>query len=279
MGSKKRKRSSSSSSSDSSEGSDLVVIRKQLKKALKDVKRLTGAYYVEGCQRPRPGFEHVVHRCVTCDGGLVTVRNLSHQDVVYRKAQIVARAEPCEQERSATTVSVFSVGKVEVKSFQRWELLTQVNKNLDPAQFEQLLRLVNEFRDCFARNVAEIGATTAAKKLTLTDDKPVVYRPYRLSHHERRIVRDLVNDLLGSGVIRESESPYSSPILLVRKKDGQHRMCVDYRQLNSKTIKDRFPLPRVDEHLDKLSGAKFFEWVLSNPNGHQIDSKDSICYA
>ncbi|XP_064212858.1 uncharacterized protein LOC135266312 [Tribolium castaneum] len=62
-----------------------------------------GAYYVEGCQRPRPGFEHVVHRCVTCDGGLVTVRNLSHQDLVYRKAQIVARAEPCEQERTATT--------------------------------------------------------------------------------------------------------------------------------------------------------------------------------
>ncbi|KYB24754.1 hypothetical protein TcasGA2_TC031587 [Tribolium castaneum] len=218
-----------------------------------------GAYYVEGCQRPRPGFEHVVHRCVTCDGGLVTVRNLSHQDLVYRKAQIVARAEPCEQERTATTVSVFSVGKVEVKSFQRWELLTQVNKNLDPAQFEQLLQLVNEFRDCFARNVAEIGATTVAEmKLTLTDDKPVIYRPYRLSHHERRIVRDIVNDLLGSGVIRESDSPYSSPILLVRKKDGQHRMCVDYRQLNSKTIKDRFPLPRVDEHLDKLNGAKFF---------------------
>nr|XP_008191903.1 PREDICTED: uncharacterized protein LOC100141851 isoform X1 [Tribolium castaneum] len=218
-----------------------------------------GAYYVEGCQRSRPGFEHVVHRCVTCDGGLVTVRNLSHQDLVYRKAQIVARAEPCEQERTATTVSVFSMGKVEVKSFQRWELLTQVNKNLDPAQFEQLLQLVNEFRDCFARNVAEIGATTATEmKLTLTDDKPVIYRPYRLSHHERRIVRDIVNDLLGSGVIRESDSPYSSPILLVRKKDGQHRMCVDYRQLNSKTIKDRFPLPRVDEHLDKLNGAKFF---------------------
>ncbi|XP_064211658.1 uncharacterized protein LOC103313554 isoform X2 [Tribolium castaneum] len=196
-----------------------------------------GAYYVEGCQRPRPGFEHVVHRCVTCDGGLVTVRNLSHQDLVYRKAQIVARAEPCEQERTVTTVSVFSVGKVEVKSFQRWELLTQVNKNLDPAQFEQLLQLVNEFRDCFARNVAEI-----------------VYRPYRLSHHERRIVRDIVNDLLGSGVIRESDSPYSSPILLVRKKDGQHRMCVDYRQLNSKTIKDRFPLPRFFTTLDLASG-------------------------
>ncbi|XP_064211389.1 uncharacterized protein LOC135265578 [Tribolium castaneum] len=223
-----------------------------------------GAYYVEGCQRPRPGFEHVVHRCVTCDGGLVTVRNLSHQDLVYRKAQIVTRAEPCEQERTATTVSVFSVGKVEVKSFQRWELLTQVNKNLDPAQFEQLLQLVNEFRDCFARNVAEIGATTAAEmKLTLTDDKPVIYRPYRLSHHERRIVRDIVNDLLGSGVIRESDSPYSSPILLVRKALSQASLCGYFR----KYVKDYATIANSLTSLLKKGSA--FVWEEAQERAFQ----------
>ena len=60
------------------------------------------------------------------------------------------------------------------------------------------------------------------------------------------------------GIVRESSSPYSSPLVIVKKKDSSMRMCVDYRQLNAKTRKDSFLLPRIEESLDSQSGAKLF---------------------
>ena len=67
-----------------------------------------------------------------------------------------------------------------------------------------------------------------------------------------------IKDLLEQGSIRPSASPYGAPILFVPKKDGRRRMCMDYRALNKQTIKDRFPLPRIDQLMDKLDKAKIF---------------------
>lgn len=75
---------------------------------------------------------------------------------------------------------------------------------------------------------------------------------------EYDVVKTHINQLLEAQVIREICSPYASPIVLVKKKDGGLRMCVDYRQLNSKTRKDAFPLPRIEETLDALTGARWF---------------------
>lgn len=84
-------------------------------------------------------------------------------------------------------------------------------------------------------------------KIGLLDDKPVVYRPYRLSFSERGQVREIVNELLENDIICESNSNYASPILMVKKKTGEQRLCVDYRALNNKTRKDCFPLPVIDD--------------------------------
>lgn len=70
-------------------------------------------------------------------------------------------------------------------------------------------------------------------------------------------LRDLVNELLDNNIIRDSESPYASRILLVKNKTAKY-VCVDNRSLNAKTIKDRYPIPRNDEHLDRLSGCKYY---------------------
>ena len=67
-----------------------------------------------------------------------------------------------------------------------------------------------------------------------------------------------IDDMLAKGVIQPSNSPWSSPIVLVKKKDGTHRFCVDYRRLNSCTLQDAYPLPRIDESLDQLSGSTWF---------------------
>ncbi|KAF8774815.1 Retrovirus-related Pol polyprotein like [Argiope bruennichi] len=88
--------------------------------------------------------------------------------------------------------------------------------------------------------------------------KPVSRSPYRASNYERQVLREIVQELKGQGVIRDSCSEYSSPVLLVSKKTGDKRMVIDYRHLNSQTIKDKFPLPCIDDLLERLSGFSLF---------------------
>ena len=71
-------------------------------------------------------------------------------------------------------------------------------------------------------------------------------------------VRQHLKEMLDAGTIRESQSPFSSNIVLVRKKDNSLRFCIDYRKLNNRTIRDAYSLPRIDESLDSLSGSKYF---------------------
>jgi hypothetical protein len=98
---------------------------------------------------------------------------------------------------------------------------------------------------------------------------------YRLSPLELDEVKRQVTDLLAKGMVRPSTSPYSAPILFVGKKDGGLRMCIDYRGLNATTVKNRYPLPRVDDLLDKLQGSSFFSSIDLQQGYNQIRIADS----
>ena len=98
--------------------------------------------------------------------------------------------------------------------------------------------------------------------------------PYRLSPKEHEELQAQIEDLLAQGHIRPSTSPYGAPVLFVPKKDGRWRMCVDYRALNRQTIRDRYPLPRIDDLLDRLGKAKHFTTLDLATGYHQIAVKN-----
>lgn len=134
-----------------------------------------------------------------------------------------------------------------------------IGNTVDEAHVKRLLGLLEKFKHCFASCMKELGCTNVAEMhIELNSTRPVVYRPYRLSHTEREQVRDMVGEMMEAGIIRESTSEYASPIILVRKKDGKHRLCVDYRLLNSVTVKERYPMPVIEDEIARLSGQAYF---------------------
>lgn len=124
---------------------------------------------------------------------------------------------------------------------------------------ERVQALLWQYQSVFSVHEGDLGCTTLlSHEIPLMDDTPVRQWYRRIPPSEYEVVKAHINMLLEAKVIRESCSPYASPIVLVKKKDGSLRMCVDYRQLNARTRKDAFPLPRIAESLDSLTGARWF---------------------
>ena len=95
--------------------------------------------------------------------------------------------------------------------------------------------------------------------------RPVKLPPYRLPHAHRETVQREIEEMLEAGIIEPSQSEWSAPIVLVKKKDGTLRLCVDYRRLNSVSKSDAYPMPRIDDLIDQLGEARYLTTLVTKP--------------
>lgn len=111
--------------------------------------------------------------------------------------------------------------------------------------------------------------------LVLKEDEPEYQQARRMSLSEKEVVNAQIQEWLEKGVIRPSTSDYASSVVLVRKKNGSHRLCVDYRALNKKIVKDIYPLPLIDDQLDALQGARVFNMLDLQDGFFHVEVEES----
>ena len=152
---------------------------------------------------------------------------------------------------------------------------TNIGANLGSTEVTRMRGLLERNRLAFAQDEGDIGqANGVVHAIQLEDPTPINTNPYRKSPFERAKISEQVRKMLALGVIDESQSPWSSPVVIVRKKDGSSRFCVDFRKVNAKTKKDVYPLPRTDDALSYLRGSRYFS-VLDLLSGYwQIRMSD-----
>jgi transposase InsO family protein len=157
---------------------------------------------------------------------------------------------------------------------EKIETLTLHIENLK--QRQQLQHVLWKYGKVFDLHKPSIIKATVYHAIETGTYPPIYTSPYRVSYKDEQTQREEIDKLLKQGIIEESASPWSSPIVLVRKKDGSVRFCVDFRKLNNVTTKDAFPIPRIDDIFDHLSQAEYYTTIDFKSGYFQVglDPKD-----
>ena len=188
----------------------------------------------------------------------VMIVNETGRDFTIPARSVIGIAEVLEDSDSC----ISSIGEQTQKSSETEDIPESQKVNLShvsEAQRQKLQELLDKNNDLFAKNDCDLGRTHLVKaKIDTGDHSPIKQAPYRLPFSQRQMVQEHIDEMLKAGVISPSQSPWASPIVIVDKKDGSKRFCVDLRALNRITKKNSYPLPRIDDILASLDGSKYF---------------------
>ena len=149
------------------------------------------------------------------------------------------------------------------------------DEDLTPDQIKMVHSLLLQYRDIFSKGDFDIGQASAIKhRIDVTNGVPFKQRHRHVPPSMYEEVKNHLQQLLEKGIIKESSSPWSSGVVLVRKKNGKLRFCVDYRQLNQRTVKDSYALPRIEEITDNLKGSKYFTTLDMRSGFYQVEIEE-----
>ena len=155
-------------------------------------------------------------------------------------------------------------------SLQHSCMIRVQNSQVTPVP-KSLTQLLDQYQDIFKEPISLPPIRELDHQIPhIPDAKPFKINPYKYPHMQKSKIERQVKDLLQSGIIQPSHSPFASPALLVKKKDRSWRLCINYRQLNNLTIKDKFSIPIIDDLLDELHNAKIFSKIDLRSGYHQI---------
>ena len=155
------------------------------------------------------------------------------------------------------------------------ELPFEINLNstdLTSDEMKTVKHLLVEFKDIFSGGPYDIGCTKLLQHtIDTSSDKPILQRPRRLPIHVQAEVQMMIEDMVKCGIIQPSRSPWCAPIVVVTKKNGTKRLCVDFRKLNNITVRDSYPLPRIEDVLNVLAGCRYFSALDMKSGYHQVE--------
>jgi len=235
-----------------------------------------GDWLVEPLTKPIGGRPLMVARALIRGGDQripIEVMNPTSEDVILYRKTNAALLQPVELSTDIEPIPVGEEGKPipqgmksTVHQISTEKLKPELQKLLDEIQYPLSATEKDAVKQMLCRNQKAfqcegepLGRTDIVKHdIITTTDRPIKQKPRRFPIHQRDEGNKIVEEMLGADVIEPSSSPWTSPVVLVKKKDGSTRFCVDYRKLNEISVKDAYPLPRIDESLDALSGAQCF---------------------
>ena len=190
----------------------------------------------------------------------VLVSNFSQETVVVNPFTEVGMIAQVTAIQSVTDDRIRLRGVTGELHHHLRDLVDQTSGDLDGDQRSRLAEVLLEYADIFPVPGDPLTSHTDAVEhdINTGDRSPIRCAPHRMSPQKMKKEEDCVTEMLTGSQIEASDIPWSSPVVLVTKKDGGTRFCVDYRQLNDATIKDAYPLPRIDDTLDMLAGKQWF---------------------
>ena len=163
----------------------------------------------------------------------------------------------------------------ETSKYKIYPNIDLTNSDISEEEKKQMQEVLEEYSNVIAKHEYDLGRTSVIKHtIPLTNEQPIKQRAYRIPYAQQDEVKTLIKGMEENEIIRRSSSPWTSPVVMVKKKDGSMRFCVDYRKLNEVTRKDTYPLPRIDEMLDKLGHATIFTTLDLQSGYWQIEVEE-----
>ena len=204
----------------------------------------------------------------------VQIHNFSSNDILLKRPMKIAKISICSvlsknlnidlttdfQGIDEVVVSLNEIQHTSVpETVDNLPFHVDLGASLSPSEKKQVLEVLHRYSNIFSHHDADLGFTdTVEHKITTTDDIPVKQPDRRVPPQLVPEVKNILEKWLDAGIIKESNSPFASQMVMVRKKTGEIRICIDFRQLNNKTVKDAFPIPRIEDSIESLCGAKYF---------------------